>query len=143
MASISYIEATCVCDGATEPAVDTLSLDVQRRRVHGARRAIGSGKLTALRMRAGLEPGSSARDPDRRRRRLAPGPEGPRHRDGLSELRAVPHMTVAENIEYALKLRGMSSSARAVKVREAAQLLVETRATSQASRHDWAPRRST
>jgi multiple sugar transport system ATP-binding protein len=27
MASISYIEATCVCDGATEPAVDALSLD--------------------------------------------------------------------------------------------------------------------
>ena len=50
----------------------------------------GCGKSTALRMIAGLEDISDGRAAHRRRGRQRQGAEGPRHRDGLPELRAVP-----------------------------------------------------
>lgn len=59
MASISYIEASCVYEGAAEPAVDALSLDVDDGEFMVLVGPSGSGKSTALRMLAGLEPVSS------------------------------------------------------------------------------------
>ena len=50
----------------------------------------GCGKSTALRMIAGLEESPIGDDPDRRARRQRRAPQGPRHRDGLPELRALP-----------------------------------------------------
>ena len=50
----------------------------------------GCGKSTALRMIAGLEDISDGELSDRRHRRQRQGAEGPRHRDGLPELRALP-----------------------------------------------------
>ena len=50
----------------------------------------GSGKSTALRMVAGLEEATSGDDPDRRPRGQRRRAAGPRHRDGVPELRAVP-----------------------------------------------------
>src|ERR1700744_4479618 len=123
MASISYIEASCVYDGANEPAVDALSLDVQDGEFMVLVGPSGSGKSTALRMLAGLEPVSSGEiridgaDVSRR---------APKDRDiamVFQNYALYPHMTVAGNMEYALKLRGMGASERAAKVREAAELL--------------------
>src|SRR5579875_3647569 len=123
MASISYIEATCVYEGATAPAVDALSLDVQDGEFMVLVGPSGSGKSTALRMLAGLEPVSSGEiridgaDVSRR---------APKDRDiamVFQNYALYPHMTVSGNMEYALKLRGMGASERAAKVREAAQLL--------------------
>jgi multiple sugar transport system ATP-binding protein len=59
MASISYIDATCVYEGATTPAVSALSLDVQDGEFMVLVGPSGSGKSTALRMLAGLEDVSS------------------------------------------------------------------------------------
>ncbi len=50
----------------------------------------GCGKSTLLRMVAGLEAISGGEISDRRSRRQHAGAEGPRHRDGVPELRAVP-----------------------------------------------------
>ena len=50
----------------------------------------GCGKTTALRMVAGLEDISRGADHDRRPRRQRRAVEGPRRRDGVPELRAVP-----------------------------------------------------
>ena len=50
----------------------------------------GCGKTTALRMVAGTRGDQRGRDPDRRPRRQRDLPEGPRHRDGVPELRALP-----------------------------------------------------
>ena len=50
----------------------------------------GCGKTTALRMIAGLETITSGNGEARRPGRQRPAAEGPRHRDGLPELRALP-----------------------------------------------------
>ena len=50
----------------------------------------GCGKSTALRMIAGLEEVTGGHDLDRRKGRQRPAAQGPRHRDGVPELRAVP-----------------------------------------------------
>ena len=49
----------------------------------------GCGKSTLLRMVAGLEAITVGRDRDRRPRRQHAGAQGPRHRDGVPELRAL------------------------------------------------------
>ncbi len=45
------------------------------------------------------------------------------HRHGVSELRAFPHMSVAENIAFGLKMRGVSRSEIAPRVAGAAKLV--------------------
>ena len=123
MASISYIDATCVYEGAGAPAVAELSLDVRDGEFMVLVGPSGSGKSTALRMLAGLESVSSGEiridgaDVSRR---------APKDRDiamVFQNYALYPHMTVAQNMEYGLKLRGMSGSERAAKVSEAAKLL--------------------
>ena len=123
MASISYIDATCVYEGATAPAVAALTLDVPDGEFMVLVGPSGSGKSTALRMLAGLESVSSGEiringsDVSRRE---------PKDRDIAMVFQSYalyPHMTVAQNMEYALKLRGMSGDERASRVNEAARLL--------------------
>ena len=123
MASISYIDATCVYEGATTPAVSALSLDVQDGEFMVLVGPPGSGKSTALRMLAGLESVSSGEiriDGDDVSQRA------PKDRDIAMVFQSYalyPHMTVAQNMEYGLKLRGMPKGERAAKVTEAARLL--------------------
>jgi multiple sugar transport system ATP-binding protein len=123
MASISYIEATCVYDGATAPAVNALSLEVQDGEFMVLVGPSGSGKSTALRMLAGLEPVSSG---EIRIDGADVSQRPPKDRDiamVFQNYALYPHMTVAGNMEYALKLRGMKARERSAKVREAAKLL--------------------
>ena len=59
----------------------------------------GCGKSTTLRMIAGLEEISARRDRGRRRGRQRRAAEGPRHGDGVPELRALPaHDGVREHV---------------------------------------------
>src|SRR5579884_2810361 len=106
MATISYIDATCVYEGATVPAVAELSLDVADGEFLVLVGPSGSGKSTALRMLAGLEDvdeGSisiGGRDVTNVQ---------PKDRDIAMVFQSYalyPHMTVAENMGFALKLRG-------------------------------------
>jgi multiple sugar transport system ATP-binding protein len=123
MATISYINATCVYPGASAPSVDDLNLDVQDGEFMVLVGPSGSGKSTALRMLAGLEQVSTGEiqidgtDVSQR---------APKDRNiamVFQNYALYPHMSVAENMGFALKLSGVSKPDRAVKVREAAGLL--------------------
>ncbi len=83
----------------------------------------GCGKTTALRMVAGLEDitGGELRIGDRRVNEVPP-----KDRDIAMVFQSYalyPHMTVAENIGFGLKLRKMAKKDIAVRVQEAARLL--------------------
>jgi multiple sugar transport system ATP-binding protein len=123
MATISYIDATCIYQGATAPSVADLSLDVQDGEFMVLVGPSGSGKSTALRMLAGLEPVSSGEihidgsDVSHK---------PPKERDiamVFQNYALYPHMTVAENMGYPLKFRDVSKREREAKIREAAGLL--------------------
>src|SRR5918998_5828573 len=83
----------------------------------------GCGKTTALRLVAGLEDvteGEIVLDGERVTRRAASD------RDiamVFQNYALYPHMTVAKNMSYALKLRGMGKRDRDAKVRETARAL--------------------
>jgi multiple sugar transport system ATP-binding protein len=123
MARISYINASCVYDGAAAPSVDALDLDVADGEFMVLVGPSGSGKSTALRMLAGLESVSAGEiridDVDVSHR-------PPKDRDiamVFQNYALYPHMSVADNMGFALKLRGMPKAEREAKVREAAVLL--------------------
>ena len=71
-------------------AVRDMSLDIQDGEFMILVGPSGCGKSTALRMIAGPRGHHRRRAHDRRRRREPALAEGPRHRDGLPELRALP-----------------------------------------------------
>ncbi len=123
MATISYINASCVYPGASMPSVDDLNLDVEDGEFMVLVGPSGSGKSTALRMLAGLEQVSSGAiqiggtDVSQR---------APKDRNiamVFQNYALYPHMSVADNMGFALKLRGVPKPQREAKVREAATLL--------------------
>src|ERR1700727_1772360 len=123
MATVSYVDATCLYPGNSTPAVDALNLEIADGEFMVLVGPSGSGKSTALRMLAGLEPVSSG---EIRIDGADVSRSAPKDRDiamVFQNYALYPHMTVSGNMEYALKLRGMGASERAAKVREAARLL--------------------
>jgi len=123
MASISYIDATCIYQGATAPSVADLSLDVEDGEFMVLVGPSGSGKSTALRMLAGLEAVSSG---EIHIDGADVSHKAPKDRDiamVFQNYALYPHMTVAENMAYALKIRGVPKRERAAKVSDAAGLL--------------------
>jgi multiple sugar transport system ATP-binding protein len=123
VATISYIDATCIYQGAAAPSVADLSLDVTDGEFMVLVGPSGSGKSTALRMLAGLEPVSSG---EIRIDGADVSHRPPKDRDiamVFQNYALYPHMTVAENMGYALRLRGIPKRERAARVSEAAGLL--------------------
>jgi multiple sugar transport system ATP-binding protein len=123
VAEVRYVDATCQYAGHPVPAVAALNLDIKDGEFMVLVGPSGSGKSTALRMLAGLEQLTSGevqiggRDVSQ---------EPPKERDiamVFQNYALYPHMSVAENMGFALKLKGMPKADRMVKVREAAQLL--------------------
>jgi multiple sugar transport system ATP-binding protein len=123
LAGVSYINATCVYDGAAAPSVDELNLEIDDGEFMVLVGPSGSGKSTALRMLAGLERvtrggvrigGVDVADTPPMRRDVAMV---------FQNYALYPHMTVAENMGFALKLRGVSKAEKARRVQEAAALL--------------------
>ncbi|TCP53511.1 carbohydrate ABC transporter ATP-binding protein (CUT1 family) [Tamaricihabitans halophyticus] len=124
MAEVSYQQASRLYPGSPPVrAVDSLDLDIADGEFLVLVGPSGSGKSTALRMLAGLE------DVD----------EGAIHIDGkditstppkdrdiamvFQSYALYPHMTVAENMGFALKLKRVAKSTIAERVKEAAELL--------------------
>ena len=124
MADVQYDGASRVYPGSPPVrAVDTLNLDIPDGEFLVLVGPSGSGKSTALRMLAGLEDVNEGRI-------LIGGRDvthvPPKNRDIAMVFQSYalyPHMTVAENMGFALKLRGVNKTEITEKVREAAGLL--------------------
>jgi multiple sugar transport system ATP-binding protein len=123
MATISYVNATCVYPGAVAPSVDDLSLDVEDGEFMVLVGPSGSGKSTALRMLAGLEQVSTG---EIRIDGTDVSGRAPKDRNiamVFQNYALYPHMNVADNMGFALKLSHVPKPQREAKIREAAALL--------------------
>ena len=123
MASVTFDKATRVYPGATKPSVDEIDLEIGDGEFLVLVGPSGCGKSTTLRMLAGLEEVNSGRiligDRD-----VTDMP--PKDRDiamVFQNYALYPHMTVAENMGFALKIAGVDKEERARRVEEAAKLL--------------------
>jgi len=123
MASVTFDKASRIYPGTTAPAVDALDLTVNDGEFLVLVGPSGCGKSTSLRMLAGLEDIDSGRIliGDRDVTDVAP-----KDRDiamVFQNYALYPHMTVAENMGFALKIAGINKDERATRVLEAAKLL--------------------
>lgn len=123
MASVSFQKATRNFAGQQRPAVDELSLDVEDGEFLVLVGPSGCGKSTSLRMLAGLEEVDAGRiligDTD-----VTDLP--PKSRDiamVFQNYALYPHMTVAENMGFALKIAGTPKSEITRRVGEVAEML--------------------
>src|SRR4051794_6227461 len=123
MASVTYDSATRVYPGADRPAVDALDLEIADGEFLVLVGPSGCGKSTSLRMLAGLEDvdGGAIRIGGRDVTDVAA-----KDRDiamVFQNYALYPHMTVADNMGFALKMAKVPKSEIATRVREAAKLL--------------------
>src|SRR4051812_3064622 len=123
MASVRFDNAQRIYPGSDTPAVDHLDLDIEDGEFMVLVGPSGCGKSTSLRMLAGLE------DVDEgdifigdRNVTLMP----PKKRDiamVFQNYALYPHMSVAENMAFSLKMAGFGKEARTSRVLEAAKVL--------------------
>lgn len=123
MATVTFDKASRIYPGQARPAVDKLDLEVADGEFLVLVGPSGCGKSTSLRMLAGLEEINEGRiligDRD-----VTDAP--PKDRDiamVFQNYALYPHMTVAENMGFALKIAGINKEERASRVLEAAKLL--------------------
>ncbi len=90
MATVTFEKAQRWYPGADSPAVPGLDLEIHDGEFMVLVGPSGCGKSTSLRMLAGLEEVDSGRVLIGDRDVTARPAQGPRHRDGLPELRALP-----------------------------------------------------
>lgn len=123
MASVTFEKASRIYPGTTAAAVDALDLTVDDGEFLVLVGPSGCGKSTSLRMLAGLEEIDDGRIliGDRDVTDIAP-----KDRDiamVFQNYALYPHMTVAENMGFALKIAGVNKDERANRVLQAARLL--------------------
>ena len=123
VATVTFDNATRLYPGTDKPAVDKLNIEIADGEFLVLVGPSGCGKSTSLRMLAGLEDVNAGRiligDRD-----VTDVP--PKDRDiamVFQNYALYPHMTVADNMGFALKIAGVSKEERAERVREAAKLL--------------------
>ncbi|MGV9412213.1 ABC transporter ATP-binding protein [Nocardia sp. NPDC003693] len=123
MATVTFDQATRLYPGGDKPAVDALNLEIADGEFLVLVGPSGCGKSTSLRMLAGLEEVSTGRiligDNDVTHAE-------PKERDiamVFQNYALYPHMSVAENMGFALKMAKVSKAERAERVLEAAKLL--------------------
>jgi multiple sugar transport system ATP-binding protein len=123
MATVTYQNATRIYPGSTTPAVDKLNLEIGDGEFLVLVGPSGCGKSTSLRMLAGLEDvDSGAIFIDQRDVTNLP----PKSRDiamVFQNYALYPHMTVYENMAFALKLRKTPKPQIDAAVKSAAKLL--------------------
>ena len=123
MATVTFDNATRHYPGGDRPAVDALNLEIGDGEFLVLVGPSGCGKSTSLRMLAGLEPvdGGAIRIGDRDVSHVDPS-----DRDiamVFQNYALYPHMTVAANMGFALKIAGKSKSEIDQRVKEAAAVL--------------------
>jgi multiple sugar transport system ATP-binding protein len=123
MATVTFDGATRQYEGGQRPAVDSLDLEIGDGEFLVLVGPSGCGKSTSLRMLAGLEPvnGGQIRIGDRDVTHVDPS-----DRDIAMVFQTYalyPHMTVADNMGFALKIAGRSKEDIRQRVEEAAKIL--------------------
>jgi multiple sugar transport system ATP-binding protein len=123
MAAITYDHATVQYPGAERPSVNALNLDIADGEFLVLVGPSGCGKSTSLRALAGLEAVSDGtiRIGDKDVTHLAP-----KDRDiamVFQNYALYPHMTVADNMGFALKISKMNKDEIRKRVEEAAKIL--------------------
>ena len=123
MATVTFNEASRIYPKSQRKAVDRLDLQIGDGEFVVLVGPSGCGKTTSLRMLAGLEPVNEGQ--------ILIGDQNvsslpPRSRDiamVFQNYALYPHMNVAENMGFALKIAKKSKSEIADRVREAAKIL--------------------
>ncbi|MCR3747473.1 ABC transporter ATP-binding protein [Lentzea californiensis] len=124
MAEVSYVKASRIFSGNPPVrAVDELSLEVSDGEFLVLVGPSGSGKSTALRMLAGLEDIDEGAINIGGKDVTNVPPKGRDIAMVFQSYALYPHMTVAENMGFALKLRGVPKTEIKAKVEEAAKML--------------------
>jgi multiple sugar transport system ATP-binding protein len=123
MATVSFDKATRIYPGTEKPAVDALDIHIEDGEFLVLVGPSGCGKSTSLRMLAGLEDvnAGAIRIGDRDVTHLPP-----KDRDiamVFQNYALYPHMTVADNMGFALKIAGVNKAEIRKKVEEAAKIL--------------------
>ena len=123
MATVTYDNAQRMYPGADKPAVDDLNLEIADGEFLVLVGPSGCGKSTSLRMLAGLEEVTNGhiRIGERDVTNLPP-----KERDiamVFQNYALYPHMSVAENMAFSLKMAKVSKEDRMERVQEAAKLL--------------------
>ncbi|WP_049158354.1 ABC transporter ATP-binding protein, partial [Micrococcus luteus] len=123
MASVTFRSASRQYPGSPRPAVDSLDLEIADGEFLVLVGPSGCGKSTSLRMLAGLEELShgsiligdrDVTDVDPKDRDIAMV---------FQNYALYPHMTVADNMGFALKIAGIPADERRRRVEDAAKLL--------------------
>ncbi|WP_298585212.1 ABC transporter ATP-binding protein [uncultured Kocuria sp.] len=123
MSSVRYADVTCQYPGAERPSVTDLNLDIADGEFLVLVGPSGCGKSTTLRMLAGLEEvtGGNIYIGDRD---VTDVPSRDRDIAMVFQNYALyPHMTVSENMGFALKIAKISAEERRSRVEEAAKIL--------------------
>ncbi|NLG19906.1 MAG: sn-glycerol-3-phosphate ABC transporter ATP-binding protein UgpC [Actinomycetales bacterium] len=123
MATVTFDKATRIYPGSDSPAVDSLDIEISDGEFLVLVGPSGCGKSTSLRMLAGLEEVNSGRIliGDRDVTDLPP-----KDRDVamvFQNYALYPHMTVADNMGFALRIAGKSKAEIRQRVEEAAKIL--------------------
>ncbi len=123
MATVTYDHASRIYPGNPKPSVDQLNLEINDGEFLVLVGPSGCGKSTSLRMLAGLEDINAGRI-------LIGGRDvtrvPPKDRDiamVFQNYALYPHMSVADNMGFALKIAGVSKSEIQTRVGEAAKIL--------------------
>ncbi|MGG2465872.1 ABC transporter ATP-binding protein [Streptomyces sp. RGM 3693] len=123
MATVTYDQATRIYPGSDKPAVDKLDITIEDGEFLVLVGPSGCGKSTSLRMLAGLEDvdEGAIRIGDRDVTHLPP-----KDRDiamVFQNYALYPHMSVADNMGFALKIAGVPKAEIRQKVEDAARIL--------------------
>src|ERR1700751_2085485 len=123
MATVVFDHATRVYPGAQEAAVNALDLEIADGEFLVLVGPSGCGKSTSLRVLAGLEEVTEGRVLIGERDVTSTAPKDRDIAMVFQNYALYPHMTVADNMGFALKIAGVNKAEIRQKVEEAAKIL--------------------